>query len=71
MTSQEQVTLDVEGMTCGGCENAVGRALKATRGVLSVRASYQEKKVWVEFDPILVGVASLKVAISQAGYIVR
>lgn len=66
--STEQTTIKVIGMSCGGCENAVSRALKAVPGVVSARASHTESLAWVEYDPGKATVLALKQAITQAGY---
>ena len=44
------LTLPVTGMTCGGCENAVKRALGKLPGVASVGASHLEQRVRVVYD---------------------
>ena len=47
----ETVTLKVTGMTCGGCENSVKRALGRLDGVGEVFASHAEQRVTVSLDP--------------------
>ncbi|MFP5225728.1 MAG: heavy-metal-associated domain-containing protein [Actinomycetota bacterium] len=56
---------EVEGMTCGGCEQSVTRAISALPGVEKVNASHQAKKVEVEgsADP-----QQIADAITDAGY---
>lgn len=64
----EKITLRVEGMKCGGCENTVQGALLAVAGVVAARASHKDNAVEVEFDPAQTSVAALKQAIVKAGY---
>ncbi|MCH7667281.1 MAG: heavy-metal-associated domain-containing protein, partial [Acidobacteria bacterium] len=41
----------VEGMTCGGCEVAVKRAVKKLEGVDTVAASHKAGSAEVTYDP--------------------
>lgn len=67
----ESVSISVTGMKCGGCENTVNTALAAIDGVLSVKASHQDKKVDVEFDPAKTDLDELEDAIIDAGFSVE
>ena len=67
----EIVSINVSGMKCGGCENTVNTALSAIDGVFSVKASHQDKKVEVEFDPAKTDLDELEDAISDAGFTVE
>ena len=64
------IILPVTGMTCGGCENAVQRALGQMAGVAHVTASHRDATVHVTFDPALVSRADLERKIGQIGYTV-
>ena len=64
----EQVTLQVTGMTCGGCENAVKRAVARLEGVSNVTASHADDQVTVEYDRTLVDRTKIAAAITTAGY---
>jgi copper ion binding protein len=66
----ETVTLHVTGMTCGGCENAVKRAVGRLEGVIDVTASHAEQKVGVTFDPARVTPDQITQKIAAAGYTV-
>ena len=63
-------TLRVTGMTCGGCENAVKRAVGKLPGVSAVEASHQEQRVTVSFDAALVSLDAVKARIEGLGYTV-
>jgi copper ion binding protein len=64
----ERVTLQVTGMTCGGCENAVKRAVARLEGVSNVTASHADNQVTVEYDHTLVDRTKIATAIAKAGY---
>lgn len=62
------LTLPVQGMTCGGCENAVKRAVGALPGVSDVTASHRDARVVVTYDPALVAPADIEAKIGRLGY---
>ena len=64
-------TIRVTGMTCGGCENAVKRALGRLPGVASVEASHAGEKVTVEFDESQTNLDAIKSKIATLGYQVQ
>lgn len=64
----ESVSISVSGMKCSGCENTVNKALSAIEGVISVKASHQDKQVDVEFDPTKTDIETIEDAIEDAGF---
>lgn len=62
------LTLPVNGMTCGGCENAVKRALGTLPGVSGVEASHRDQRVVVTFDPAAVSADDIAKKIGLLGY---
>lgn len=60
--------MTVTGMTCGGCENAIKRAVTRLEGVAAVTASHGDNRVVVEFDPGKVTRAQIAEVITRAGY---
>lgn len=66
--AKELKTLNVEGMSCSHCENAVKKSVGALNGVGSVAVDLKGKKVTVEFDPEKVTVSTIKDAIEDQGY---
>lgn len=64
----ENIVLIVKGMTCGGCEQAVERALSRVEGVISARASLQDEQVAVAYDADRTDAGKLRRAIAAAGY---
>ena len=55
-------------MTCGGCENAVKRALGQIDGVEEVSASHSANMVGVRYDTDKVTRAMVKEKIETLGY---
>ena len=66
----QTLQLTVTGMTCGGCENAVTRALTRIDGVEEVSASHAANLVGVVYDTEKVTRAMVKERIEELGYAV-
>jgi len=66
----QQELVKVRGMHCGGCEQAIERAVAAWSGVRRVKASQARGQVAIEFDPALVRFEQLLRAIENKGYAV-
>lgn len=64
----ENVTLQVEGMTCSGCEQRVGKVLRRLEGVREATADHRNGQVRVRFDPAVTDRAALVAQIDTAGY---
>ncbi len=64
-------TLHVTGMTCGGCENAVKRAVGKLPGVTAVEASHKDERVTVTFDEGQADLEAVKAKITGLGYRVK
>jgi copper chaperone len=62
------ITIDVNGMTCGGCVRSVKQVLEAIPGVTHVEVSLERGQADVSFNPELTGIERFKDAIAQAGY---
>jgi copper chaperone len=62
------INLNVEGITCGGCEKSIKNALLAHDGVSDVNASHENGIVAIEFDESKVQLSALKQAIEDAGF---
>ena len=62
------LTLHVTGMTCGGCENAVKRAVGKLPGVASVEASHVEQRVTVDYDAAQTTPEAIAAKINGLGY---
>ena len=66
----EKVQLTVTGMTCGGCESAVKRALQQLPGIHDVLASHLANEVNVTFDEAAVTPQTIRERIEALGYTV-
>ncbi len=60
--------INVEGMTCNHCVNAVNKALKGMDGVKNVNVDLNAKAVSVEFEPNIVSLQDIKTTIEDLGY---
>ncbi|MEO3944810.1 copper chaperone CopZ [Gorillibacterium sp. CAU 1737] len=63
-----QVVLQVEGMSCNHCVQAVEKALGKLEGVGTVKVELTDKKVSVDYEEGRVSVDALKSAIEDQGY---
>ena len=63
-----EVTIKVEGMSCGGCVKNVTGVLKALRGVDDAQVSLEQGSATVRFDPARVSVEALRAAVEDAGF---
>jgi copper chaperone len=68
MLKMENVTLSVQGMSCGHCVKAVEGGVGELNGVKSVEVSLEDAKVTVAFDPSQVTIEAIKEAIDDQGY---
>jgi len=63
-----KTTINVKGMSCGGCRAAVENALKKVPGVLSAAVSLEKAEAAVEFDEKKTALKELRAAIEKAGF---
>ncbi|WP_181349568.1 copper chaperone CopZ [Thalassobacillus sp. CUG 92003] len=63
-----QLTLEVNGMTCGHCEEAVKGALENLEGIHGVEVHLDAGKVNVTYDEAFVSKGTMKQAIEDQGY---
>jgi len=64
----DTVTFNVDGMTCGGCEAAVRRAVNKLDGIETVEASHKEGTAIVTYHPEEVTPEQIVEAIKTLGY---
>ncbi len=64
----ETLTLNIGGMTCGGCVKSVTRILENTEGVTKAEISLENKNAVIEFDPAKTNPAALIEAVEEGGY---
>lgn len=63
-------TLNITGMTCGGCTGSVTNALKRVDGVGEVKVSLSTGEATVQYDETRTSPDLLGSAVTQAGYAV-
>ncbi|HVE93192.1 MAG TPA: cation transporter [Actinomycetota bacterium] len=61
-------TLNVEGMSCGGCESTIVGGLLGMPGVQEASADHQAKQVVVRFEPQQVGLDAIRERIEEMGF---
>ena len=61
-------TLNITGMTCGGCVSTIKDALKAIPGVSSAKVSLANHEATVQFSEGQTSHEQLQSAIEKAGY---
>ncbi len=66
--ANEQVILNIGGMTCAMCVQTIEKALKNLDGVISVDVNLGAEKVYITYNPKVVTITDMKAAIEVAGY---
>ncbi len=64
----EKAVLNVEGMSCSHCENAVKKSVGALDGVSSVEVDLAAKTVTVEYESANVSLEQIRNEIIDQGY---
>lgn len=64
----EQMTLNVQGMSCAHCVNSVESSVGNLNGVKSVKVHLDNNTVDVEFDSSTVSLEDIKNEIEEQGY---
>ncbi len=62
------INLDVKGMTCEGCENAITASINKLDGIQEATASHTKEEVVVVFDSTKTSQLAIEKAIADAGY---
>ncbi len=62
------ITLEIEGMTCGGCVANIERALQDLKGMHHVSVSYKDSKGVMTFDDKALASSEIVARISDEGY---
>lgn len=68
MDNPERMILQIEGMTCVGCETRIENKLRKAKGVLSVKASYANGTARITFDNELIALHEIKRIIESIDY---
>jgi len=64
----ETLSLNIKGMTCGGCVKSVSSVVQKIAGVSSVEVSLEQNRATISYDPEKANPAQFKSAIEDAGY---
>jgi copper chaperone len=64
----QTATLNISGMTCGGCVRSVSNVLNALEGVVKADVSLDKHCAVVDYDAAKVNTDQLKQAVQDAGY---
>jgi len=64
----EELTLQIEGMTCDHCVMHVTRALKSLSGVNKAEVNLEKKNARVVYDPSVVSADEMIKAVNETGY---
>ena len=64
----QNVTLKVEGMSCGHCVKAVESSVGELNGIESVKVNLDEAKVAISFNDAQVSLEQIKETIEEQGY---
>lgn len=67
----ETITMDIEGMTCAGCEASVENAASGVVGVLEADASYDTGKATVKYNRSKATKDAIVTAINKTGFTVK
>ena len=66
-----EVTINVDGMTCEGCENAIKAGVESLDGIASVESSHEEGWTKVKYDKAVTSAADIEGKITDTGYTVK
>lgn len=64
----ENITLNVEGMSCGHCVSAIENNVGELNGVDSVKVSLEDSKVDIAYDISKIELTEIKDVIEDQGY---
>ena len=70
-TEWVEVVLNVEGMTCEGCENAVKAGIESLDGIAVVESSFEGAWTKVKYDEQATSVDEITEKITETGYVVK
>ena len=65
---QENVTINISGMSCNHCTQRVEKALQQASGVNTARVELSEEKAYLEYDPTVINAETLLQIIKDSGY---
>jgi copper chaperone len=63
-----EITIKIEGMSCGGCVRNVTRTLEALSGVSGVEVSLEQACAVVRYDPAVIDADMMRRAVEEGGF---
>ena len=66
-----EVVINVDGMTCDGCENAIKTGVESLEGIASVESSHEEGWTKVKYDKVVTSAEDIEGKITDTGYTVK
>lgn len=63
-----EVVINVNGMTCEGCENAINAGINGLDGIATVESSHEGKWTRVKYDENLTSLEEITASITETGY---
>jgi len=66
-----EVVLNVEGMTCDGCEAAINAGVNGLDGIAEVESDHEAKFTRVKFDKSVTSLEEISAKITETGYEVK
>jgi len=70
-SKMEIVNLNIEGMTCTGCEENINHSISKLDGILEIKSSYKKGTSVIEFDKSKTNLEAIKKIIRSKGYILK
>ena len=67
-TQENEVTLEIEGMSCGHCVGRVEEALNAGSGIIGATVDLSTKTAQVRFTQGATSAADIAAIVTEAGY---
>ncbi len=64
----QQLSLDIQGMSCSLCPITIRKKLEKTPGVIEAKVDFDKKMAWVKYDADRVNSQALIEAINGIGY---
>jgi len=71
MLNAQKIEINIEGMTCTGCENAIQKTIDEFDGVYTSKADHENGIAVVELDSTKVDIKKVKEAIDELGYVAK
>ena len=66
-----EVVINVDGMTCEGCENAIKAGVESLDGIATVESSFEEGWTKVKYDKAVTSAEDIEGKITDTGYTVK